>query len=251
MRRRDLTIVPIREVPLIKQGDYLPSVLVSSLHRNNIIPEAGDIIVVTHAVVSISEGCLHEVSTIEPSNHAKLISEKTGRSPELVELALREATEVIHESPVLITRTKHGFITDYSGIDISNAPPGFLMTLPIDPDNSALRIHKHLSAHYGFPIPVIISDTQGRPWRSGAVNLAIGLAGMSAFQSGKDEKDLYGRTLRSSLTCIADELASAAELVMGQAGEGIPFVLISGVSPELGDSSAREILRSTDDSLFG
>ncbi|MHA1960599.1 MAG: coenzyme F420-0:L-glutamate ligase [Candidatus Thorarchaeota archaeon] len=251
MRRREITIVPIREVPLVKPGDDLPSILVSSLERNGIAPQEGDVVVVTHAVVSSAEGNLHEISKIVPSQHAERIAEKTGRSPSLVELALQEASEIIHEDPVLITRTRLGLITDFSGIDSSNAPQGFLMTLPNDPDESALRIHDRISSHFGFSVPVIISDTQGRPWRSGAVNLAIGLAGMSAFHSSRGDVDLFGRELRSSTVCVADELASAAELVMGQSGEGIPFVLISGYIPQLGDSQAQDILRSTDDSLFG
>ncbi|MFX1264789.1 MAG: coenzyme F420-0:L-glutamate ligase, partial [Promethearchaeota archaeon] len=215
MTVRELTIVPIREVPLIQKGDDLPSILLEALKTCETRPQAGDLVVVTHSIVSIAEGCIFHKSDIEVSEESKRIALQNNRSPVQVELALRQAKRILRESPVLITETKHGLVTDYSGVDESNAPPGTLMTLPPNPDKSAAAVFHKLSDGFGFPIPIIISDTQGRPWRKGAVNLAVGVAGLSPFTENEGKKDLYGRRLRSSLVCLADEIAAAAELVMG------------------------------------
>jgi coenzyme F420-0:L-glutamate ligase/coenzyme F420-1:gamma-L-glutamate ligase len=148
------------------------------------------------------------------------------------EIALQESVEVIREEPIIITKTKQGIITDYSGVDESNAPLGTMIALPKDADKSALDIYEKLRQSFGFATPVIVCDTQGRPWRKGAINLAIGIAGMSPFIDNAGRRDLYNRHLRSSIVCLADELASAAELVMGQADEGIPLAIIRGVDYE-------------------
>lgn len=250
MNVRELTIVPIREVPLIKQGDDLPSVLLRVLERSSFQPQPGDILVVTHTIVSIAEGCIFRESDIEVSEEGKRIALLNDRPPEQVEVALRQAKRILRETPVLITETEHGIITDYSGVDESNAPPGTIMTLPADSDTSAFALYRKLSDGFGFPIPVIISDTQGRPWRKGAVNLAVGVAGFSPFIQNEGKEDLYGRRLRSSLVCLADEIAAAAELVMGQADEGVPLVIVRGIRFERTDGSAAEIIRDAEQSLF-
>jgi coenzyme F420-0:L-glutamate ligase/coenzyme F420-1:gamma-L-glutamate ligase len=246
----ELTIVPIWEVPLIKQGDDLPSVLLEVLEKCEFKPEPGDILVVTHTIVSIAEGCVFRKSEIEVCEESKRIAQQNDRSPTQVEVALRNAKRILRETPVLITETKHGLITDYSGVDESNAPPGTLMTLPADPDKSAASIFQKLSDGLGFSLPVIISDTHGRPWRRGAVNLAVGVAGFSPFVKNAGKKDLYGKQLRSSLVCLADEIAAAAELVMGQADEGIPLALVRGIHFEGTQGSAAEIIRDPEQSLF-
>lgn len=251
MTVRELTIVPIRGVPLIQQGDDLPSILLRVLETCEFKPQLGDILVVTHSVVSIAEGCIFRKSDIEVSKESRRIAVQNDRPPAQVEVALREAKRILREIPVLITETKHGLITDYSGVDESNAPPGTLMTLPADPDRSAVAIFRRLSDGLGFPLPVIISDTQGRPWRKGAVNLAVGVAGLSPFTENAGRKDLYGRRLRSSFVCLADEIAAAAELVMGQTDEGVPLVLVRGISFEGTDGTAAEIIRNAEHSLFG
>jgi len=251
MTVRELTIVPIREVPLIQQGDDLPSVLLRVVETCEFKPQPGDILVVTHSIVSIAEGCVFRKSDIEVSEESRRIAVQNDRPPIQVEVALRQAKRILRETPVLITETKHGLVTDYSGVDESNAPPGTLMTLPADPDKSAVAIFRKLSDGLGFPLPVIISDTQGRPWRRGAVNLAVGVAGFSPFIENAGKNDLYGRQLRSSLVCLADEIAAAAELVMGQADEGIPLALVRGIHFEGTQGSAAEIIRDPNHSLFG
>lgn len=245
-----LEIIPIRGMPLVKIGDDLAALILSALKRNRVRPRLGDVLIVTHNIVSISEGQVFSHSSIVPSDRAKRIAEATGRTPEKVEVALQQAEEVIRELPVLITRTKHGILTDFSGVDQSNAPLGTYIALTVDPDGSAHRIHNAVSEHFGVHLPVIITDTHGRPWRLGAVNVAIGVAGMSAFYRNAGKKDLYERELKSSLVCLADELAEAAELVMGQADEGIPVAIIRGVQYEPGPGNASGILRKESEDLF-
>ncbi|MFQ5832891.1 MAG: coenzyme F420-0:L-glutamate ligase [Candidatus Thorarchaeota archaeon] len=250
MKVRELKLVPIREVPLVTQGDDLPSILLQSLQASRTNLQLGDVLVVTHSIVSIAEGSLYRLSDIEVSDEGRRIAEENNRPPEYVEVGLREAKRIIRETPVLITESKHGIISDYSGVDGSNAPKGTVLVLPDDPDLSAKGIHDRLSAELGFSVPAIISDTQGRPWRKGAVNVAIGVAGFSPFVENAGREDLYGRRLRSSLTCLADEVAAAAELVMGQADEGVPAVLVRGLRFDEMDGHATDIPRREENLLF-
>jgi len=243
-------IIPIENIPLIQKGDDVADILFTTLNKNRQEIHPGDILLISHKVVSKSEGSTYKLSELSPSPEAQAIAERTGQSQMKVEIALREAASIIRKSPVLITKTKQGFITDYSGVDQSNAPDGTILTLPDDPDESANIIHNEISKKVGFHVPVIITDTQGRPWRKGAVNVAIGIAGMSPFINNAGIADLYGRSLRSSLVCIADEIASAAELLMGQADERIPVIIVRGVSFEPQEGKATSIIRESSENLF-
>lgn len=250
MNNKQIDLIPLRDFPIVKTGDDISDLILSTSLKNGIWLIQGDIIVVTHSIVSISEGNLHSLEEVKVSERAEEIAEKIGHSPERVEVALREAHEVLREEPVLITKTKHGIITDFSGVDESNAPQDTLIALPDNSDASAKRINDSLFKEFGFNIPVIITDTQGRPWRKGAVNLAIGVAGMSPFIHNAGREDLYGHELRGSLVCLADQIAGSAELVMGQADEGVPVVIVRGVDFKYDEGSASEILRSESENLF-
>ncbi|MFW9967304.1 MAG: coenzyme F420-0:L-glutamate ligase [Candidatus Thorarchaeota archaeon] len=251
MTSRELIIVPIGEVPLVKPGDSLPSLLVECLRNIRTELQSGDVLVVSHTIVSIAEGRLYLLSEIEVSDRAGKLAADLEKEPEYVQLALDNSVEVIRELPVLITRTPHGLVTDYSGVDQSNAPPGHALALPSDPDSSAQTIYTAISRELGLEMPVIIADTQGRPWRRGAINLAIGVAGMSPFLDNAGRLDRFGRKLRSSRVCVADEIASAAELVMGQADEGIPAAVVRGLILKGNRrGSARQILRDPGTDLF-
>ncbi len=250
MRAQRLEIIPLRGMPLVKELDDLSELILTTLQADTQEPKPGDILIVSHTIVSVAEGRVFKIEEMDISDKARMLAEKMGQEPEKVELALREAAEIIRESSVLVTQTRQGIITDYSGVDSSNAPTGRFIALPEHPDDSASKLHVKLSKVFGFHLPVIICDTQGRPWRKGATNLAIGVAGMSPFTDNRNRKDLYGRELRSSLVCLADELASAAELVMGQANEGIPVALIRGIEYKQKDGSVADILRSRDENLF-
>ena len=250
MNDNQIDVIPLRDFPIVQTGDDISDLIESTTRKNGIDIIQGEIIVVTHAIVSIAEGKLYHLEEVEVSKRAKEIAKKIGHSPERVEVALREASEVLREEPVLITKTKHGIITDFSGVDESNAPQDTLIALPDDPDMSAKRISDSLSSSVGFNVPVIITDTQGRPWRKGAINLAIGVAGMSPFIYNVGREDIYGHELGGSLVCLADQIAASAELVMGQADEGVPVVIVRGVSFQHDKGSASEIIRPESKNLF-
>ncbi len=250
MTSETYSLIPVTGIPPISVGDNLPEIIAGALRRNASLA-AGDILVVTHKIVSIAEGAIYSLDEIEVSAEARRIARKIGRDERTIEVALREAVEIIREEPVLITRTKTGLITDMSGVDSSNAPLGHVAVLPPDPDKSAKAISEALHMEFGFRVPVLISDTQGRPWRRQTVNVCIGIYGMNPFTKNAEKKDLYGRVLQSSLVCIADEIASAAELLMGQSDERIPVVVVRGVEYEtLTDASLRDILREAGSDLF-
>ena len=251
LTKRTISVIPVTRFPLVRPETNLPALIARHLNEYDSGIEEGDILVVTHSIVSVAESSIHEVRKVEPTEKAKKIAELNDQSPFRVEVALREAIEIISETPVLLTTTRHGLKTDYSGVDESNAPEGFLVALPADPDASARSISEQVSALVGFRVPVIVTDTQGRPWRKGAVNLAIGSAGLKPIVDNSGRRDIYGRILRSSSVCLVDEIASAAELVMGQAGEGVPIAIVRGFEFERGVGSASEIVRDSDENLFG
>jgi coenzyme F420-0:L-glutamate ligase/coenzyme F420-1:gamma-L-glutamate ligase len=246
---RTLTIIPINGIPLIKESDSISEKIIQALEKNSLQLQEGDILVIAHTIISIAEGKLYNQDEVEVSAEARHIAGSTDSDAKRIEVALREAEDIIRSSPILITRTKHGIITDYTGIDVSNAPLGYFLAIPDNPNQSAEEISKIVSGKFGFNIPVIICDTQGRPWRRGAINLAIGYHGLSPFSRNAGKKDLYGNVLRSSLVCLADELAAAAELVMGQANEQIPVVIIRGVDYSPSDE-AESIIRDDAENLF-
>jgi coenzyme F420-0:L-glutamate ligase/coenzyme F420-1:gamma-L-glutamate ligase len=251
MSNREVQLIPIQGFPIVQNGNEISSLIQIAIEKNQITLVKGDIIVVTHSIISIAEGSLYQLEEVEVSEKAKSLAEGSGHAPEIVEAALSEASEILREGPVLITKTRQGVITDYSGVDESNAPLGNLIALPENPDKSAKKIHDELSESNGFNVPVIITDTQGRPWRKGAVNLAIGIAGMSPFTSNAGKEDIFGHKLRGSVVCLADQIAAAAELVMGQADEGIPVVIVRGINFTEAAGTASQIIRSRSESLYG
>ncbi|MGY5878685.1 MAG: coenzyme F420-0:L-glutamate ligase [Candidatus Thorarchaeota archaeon] len=250
MPRKEIQVIPIVGYPIVKEGDDLSELLLSTMKNMPIEFQNGDVVIVSHSIVSIAEDSMYIISEVTPSEKARQIAVTQEHSEERIEIALREASEVIREEPILITKTHHGIITDFSGVDESNAPDGKVIALPRNPDASAGRIHENISRDAGFKIPVIITDTQGRPWRRGAVNLAIGVAGISPFVMNEGRKDIHGKVLRSSLVCIADEIAASTELVMGQADEKVPIAIVRGLSLDDMSGSAQEILREGTENLF-
>jgi len=250
MTHQEIQVIPIAGFPIVKKEDDISTLLLSTMKKNNLTFLEGDILVISHTIVSIVEGSVYSLSEVIPSEKAKKIAMSQEHSEKHVEAALIEASEIIREEPILVTRTRQGIITDFSGVDESNAPLGTLIALPKDSDASASKISDTISKEADFKIPVIISDTQGRPWRRGAVNLALGVSGMSPFVVNKGKKDIHGNVLRSSLVCVADEIAACAELVIGQADEKTPIAIVRGIAFEDGTGSAGEILRSDLESLF-
>lgn len=244
-----LEIIGLNGMPEIERGADLAGLIVAALERSELTLVPTDILVVTQKVVSKAEGCEVKLETLEPSATARAWSAAYGRDPHLLELVLREAVRIVKmDRGVIITETRHGFICANSGVDVSNVRAGMAVTLPPDPDASAVRLRAALQASTAVGPGIVISDTFGRPWREGLVNVAIGLAGVRAFDDYRGERDVFGRTLQASVLASADQIASAAELVMGKA-RGIPVALVRG-RDQTGDGAGRDLRRDPTRDLF-
>jgi coenzyme F420-0:L-glutamate ligase/coenzyme F420-1:gamma-L-glutamate ligase len=228
-----LTVLPVLGLPEIRPGDELAPLIAGAATI-----EAGDVVVVTQKVVSKAEGRLVEVDPDDPVAHKELVH--------------REAVRVLRRrGDLLVTETRQGFVCANSGVDLSNVERGWAALLPVDPDRSARRIRDGLRARLGVEVGVIVSDTFGRTWRRGLTDVAIGTAGVAAVVDLRGTADALGRELAVTEVCVADELAGAAELVMGKSS-GVPVALIRGVDPSwLRESSVRaEVVRPYGEDLF-
>jgi len=220
----------ITKIPLISKGDDIGQIVIDTTNAEGIKINDGDVIVIAETIVAKSEGTIIDLKSLTPSKLAVELSIKTGKTPELIEAIIKESNEIIKVGPnFIISETSHGFVCANAGIDESNSDIGLATPLPSDPDKSATRIRKKIEKITDSEIVVIISDTQGRAFREGAVGVSVGISGMDALWDRKGEIDLYGRELQTTSIAIADELASAASIVMGQANEGLPVVIIKGV----------------------
>ena len=250
MVTKEYRVIGIRTRHDFRSGDDIVGHLLTGLSSEGVHLQDGDVVVITHKVVSKVEGRVVTAESVVVSERARRIAERNGFDPVQVELALREAVDVLREERALITETRGGLICSFSGVDRSNAPGGTYVLLPEDPDASAQRFRDEIVMRTGRHVGVVVSDTQGRPWRDGAVNVALGCAGVNAFTHNRGKSDLYGYVLRSSKVCTADELAAAAELLMGQAGEGVPFVIVRGLDVECGEEHGADINRPRGLNLF-
>ncbi len=244
-----ILIIPLRGLPEVRPGDDLAALIVGAAGEEPGIRD-GDVVVVTQKVVSKAEGRLVSLDAVDPSTEALRLAAETEKDPRLVELILRESVRIVRQrGPVLITETRHGFVCANAGIDASNVGSGVVSLLPEDPDRSAQEIRRGIRKVAGADVAVIISDTFGRPWREGQTNVAVGLAGMLPFADYVGQADPYGYELRVSTLAVADELAAAAELVMGKL-EGVPVAIIRGYPYPRGEGSARQIVRDPEKDLF-
>lgn len=228
----------------------LASVILNCLEESKMELEEKDILVIAHSIVSKAEGRVVHRASVDVSKRAEEIAESNGFDPVHVELALRESQAVIREQGVLITETNSGFICNFSGVDKSNAPPDSFILIPQNPDESATTILRNLTEKTGLELAVIITDTQGRPWREGSINIALGCAGINAFKHNKGKLDLYGKPLQRSTVCQIDEISSAAEPLMGQADEGTPVVVVRGYEYKRGYEAAQNVPRTREEDLF-
>jgi len=246
-------IIGIEGLPIIKTGDSIAELVCDAAEKQGASIQNGDILVVTHVIVSRAEGKVVNLNEVAPSEFSKTIAEQYEKDPALVEVVLRESKSIRRMGDgKLITETKHGFVCANSGVDKSNVPgERSVALLPEDPDCSAREIRQEIKRLTGCDVAVIISDTHGRPLREGEINLGIGVAGIKPLRDRKGEKDLFGYVLRVKQTAIADELASAAELVIGQADEGVPAAIIRGYNyPKSERSRATELIRLKEKDLF-
>ena len=249
--RAGLHLIPVSLTDEIRLGDSLSDKLLQAMQQNRLAFEPGDILVVKHKIVSKSEGRVLDLATIKPSADSIAWAKKYNLDARVLELALRESRAVIRrKNGVLITETRHGFICANSGVDVSNVDGGrHALLLPADPDRSARKLHRELKQRTGLAIPVLITDTFGRPWREGLVDFCIGIAGMKALRDDRGRRDPHGYTLQASLEAVADELASAAELVCGKLNR-TPACIIRGFPYEPADGRARDLLRPAASDLF-
>jgi coenzyme F420-0:L-glutamate ligase/coenzyme F420-1:gamma-L-glutamate ligase len=246
-------VFPVENLPIVKEGDDLGELICSATKKQGTPIQEGDIIVVTHIVVSRAEGNIINLDDIVPSPTAKAIAKDMGKDPALIEVILRETKSIIRIGDGhLITETKHGLICANAGVDRSNIPgERNVAPLPKDPDLSARRIRQRIKDFTGKEVAVLISDTHGRALRSGQINVAVGVAGMKPIRDRRGENDLFGYTLRVKQTAVADELCSAAELVIGQANERIPVALIRGYPYQKSEeASLKELLWPREKALF-
>jgi coenzyme F420-0:L-glutamate ligase / coenzyme F420-1:gamma-L-glutamate ligase len=247
----DLQIIAVPLPDEIKPGDSLAEKLLGSLRQRKRAFEPGDILVVKHKIVSKSEGRIVDLATIKPSASSMAWAKQYNLDARLIELALRESRTVIRQkNGVLITETHHGFICANSGVDVSNVDGGrHALLLPVDPDRSARKLHRELKQRTQLAIPVLITDTFGRPWREGLVDFCIGIAGMNALRDDRGRRDSHGYKLQASLEAVADELACASGLVCGKLNR-TPACIIRGFPYEPSSGRARDLLRPAANDLF-
>ncbi len=250
-----LTLTAIPDLPLIEPGDDLAAILIGGLARAGIAPAARDVLVVAQKVVSKAENRYRDLGAVTPSNRARDLARAVDKDPRLVEVILSESEEVVaHKPGVLVVAHRLSFVLANAGIDRSNvsskAGAERVLLLPEDPDASAAALKVRLDAHFKTEIAVIVSDSLGRAWRNGVTGIALGAAGLPALRDMIGRKDLFGRTLDVTQTGFADDIAAAASLLMGQADEGLPAVLLRGLAWREPACAARALLRPKDEDLF-
>jgi coenzyme F420-0:L-glutamate ligase/coenzyme F420-1:gamma-L-glutamate ligase len=251
--RLTLSVVP--GIPLLLPGDDLGAIIVAALGKAAMAPTDGDIIVVAQKAVSKAQGRYVDLATITPSWHARELAVEVDKDPRLVEVILSESVRVVRKGKgVLIVEHRSGYIMANAGVDQSNVAPAAgeepVLLLPIDADAAAEELRGSLMSYYSKRLGVIISDSFGRPWRRGTVGVALGAAGLPSLMDLRGKPDLHGRPLQFTETGFADEVAAAASLVMGQADEGHPVVLVSGFALTDAPIAARVLLRPTSEDLF-
>lgn len=246
------TVLPLPGLGIIRQGDDVAERIISACRETAFDLINGDILVIAQTIVSRAEGQIVDLTMVRPSPRAKKIAKKLDKRPELVEVILRASNRIIRaEQGHLIVETPHGFVCANAGVDSSNVPGENLVTLlPKDPDASARRIRSTIQDKLSIDVAIILSDTHGRPFRNGAINIAIGVAGIIPLKNYVGRKDLFGYELRTTTVAIADELASAAELIMGEADEGVAVVVIRGYEFKRGSGSAQILVRDPERDIF-
>jgi len=249
-----LTITPLQDIPLIQRGDSLPDILLAALSRTGISLQDGDVLVITSKIISKAEGRNVPLSTVTPSAAAQELAQRSEKDPRLCELILQESREILRVRPgTVIVEHRLGFVCANAGIDHSNVSgtdEETVLLLPADPERSAGEIRQRLEMLSGKRLGVMIIDSHGRAWRIGTVGMAIGLSGLPAVVDERGWRDLFGQELKITIVGVADELAAAASLMMGQAAEGTPAVHVRGFPYPLRESSFKELLRPKEQDLF-
>ncbi len=247
-----LELIALDGIGEVQRGDDLASLIAEAANASDVTLADDDVLVVTQKIVSKAEGRLVELSSVEPSDFASDWARRWGKDPRQVELVLRESASIVRMGPggLIISRTRHGLVCANAGVDISNVGGGDVASLlPIDPDASAQRLRDGLRERSGAAPAIVISDSFGRPWRNGIVNVAIGSAGIEAVRDMRGEPDAAGRVMQATVIAVADELASAADLAGGKV-EGRPVVVVRGYPWRPSDAGAAGLVMEVDRDLF-
>ena len=248
------SVVPVPGMPMVEAGDDLTAQIFQALASNGLDLVDGDVVCIAQKVISKAEGQLVPLADITPSAEAIALAEETDKDPRLVELILRESTEVLRKKPgVLIVRHRLGLVGAHAGIDQSNVDHGDgeqALLLPADPDASAATLREEIRKRNGVNVSIIVTDSHNRPWRMGTIGGAIGCAGLEVLDDHRGGEDLYGRELKVTLINRADALAGAATLVMGETTEKVPLALIRGLPAEDSEQTAQMINRPLEEDLF-
>ena len=250
-----LKLIGLSGIPPVVEGDDIARMLVDAAEREGVPLADGDVLLVAQKIVSRAAGLLVDPTALEPSEQARELAEKTGKPAQVVEAILQESNRVVVHGPnVLVTEHVSGCVMANAGLDQSNLPDGtgdgLLLALPRDPDAAARELLAAVGAITGKQLAVIICDSWGRPFRMGTVGFALGVAGMPALVDLRGQPDLNGRPLESSLEAVADGLAAAGNLVMGQGAEGVPAVIARGLTIPAGEGAAADLLRPVAMDLF-
>ena len=237
-------LIPVKLDRPVGPGDGLAALIADAVSLSD-----GDVVVVASSVVSTVEGRSVSLDDIAPSDKADEVARQTGKDPRQVQLILDQSQEVCVKRDIILTRFEDGLVCANAGVDRSNAGEGRALILPSDPDASAERLRGELQVRTGKRIGIVVSDSHGRPLRQGCIGVALGASSVSVLNDRRGENDLFGRPLESTIVALGDVLASAAQLVMGEADELIPAVVVRGVDA-LGDGSGRELIRPPDKEIF-
>jgi len=243
MNKSSIQIIGVPGIPEVSSGDDAATLIAEAVRSDDLNLIDRDVVVIAQKIVSKAEGRVVQLDSVEPSTRAHDWAEAWDKDARVVEVVLRESKRIVRmERGILISETEHGFVCANAGVDTSNVAEGTVTLLPKDPDESAQRIRASLEKAFGVALAVIVSDTFGRPWREGLVNVALGVSGIAPLVDYRGEKDSHGRQLKVTVMAIADELASAAELVMCKSA-GIPAAIVRGFDYDSREVSGRALIR--------
>ena len=252
---RTLTVCAVPGVPLVEPGDDLGAILTAALEATRFALRDGDVVVIAQKIVSKAQGRYAYLDEQRPSPRALALAEATDKDPRLVEVILSESNEVVAHGPnLIVAEHRSGHVMANAGVDRSNIRPaggrGRVLLLPEDPDAACESLKRVFDRHFGVSVATVVSDSVGRPWRTGTVGLALGCAGLPALEDLRGRPDLYGRPLEVSLTGLADALAAAAALVMGEGDEALPFAVVRGARWQGDPAPAQALQRARELDLF-
>ena len=251
MQSGNVTVIPVRGVPAIRPGDDLSAIFAGAMRESGLTLSASDVLVVAQKVVSKAEGAIVDLNSVTAGDEALRLAVELGRDARLIEVILSQTVRIVRQAfGVLIVETHHGLICANAGVDASNGlGEGIVTLLPEDPDRSARAMGTGLKALLGVEPAVIVSDTFNRPWRNGSINVAIGTSGFSPLEDRRGAVDDAGHTLRSTVVSVGDEIASAAQLVMGETG-GVPGAIVRGLTLEKSNAGSASLKRDPARDLF-